>query len=82
MHRNAHASSMQNDTPFPWEVAHAAPEDQAVGFELQLIELVARRRSIRDDADPEARLLDAEIEVVLGDLGDVGDLMPFMPVAV
>lgn len=79
MHRTPHAPSTQNDTPFPWEVAHAAPEDQAVGLELQLIELVARRRSIRDDADPEAILIDVEIEAVLTDLGD---LTPTLPVAV
>ena len=79
MHRMTHDHIPHNDTPFPWEVAHAAPEDQAVGLELQLIELVARRRAIRDDADPEAATLDAEIEAVLGELGD---LTPVMPVAV
>lgn len=79
MHRTNHESAIQNSTPFPWEVARAAPEDQAVGLELQLIELVTRRRSIRDDADPEAVLIDAEIEVVLDDFAD---LDPVMPVAV
>lgn len=79
MHRTPNAPPTQTDTPFPWEVAHAAPEDQAVGLELQLIELVARRRSIRDDADPEAVFIEAEIELILDDLGD---LTPTLPVAV
>ena len=76
MHRMNHDHTPRNDTPFPWEVAHAAPEDQAVGLELQLIELVARRRAIRDDADTEAVRLDAEIEVLLGELGDLTSVMP------
>ena len=79
MHRMTHDHTPQTDTPFPWEVAHAAPEDQAVGLELQLIELVTRRRSIHDAVDPEAAALDVEIEAVLEELGD---LTPVVPVAV
>ncbi|MEO6989679.1 MAG: hypothetical protein ABI239_13655 [Aquihabitans sp.] len=76
MNHTSLAPPTQTDAPFPWEVAHAAPEDQAVGLELQLIELVARRRSIRDDADPEAVSIDAEIEIVLTDLGDLTQTLP------
>lgn len=56
--------------PLPWEEAHAAPEDQAVGVELELIELVARRKSIPTD-DVEALALDQEIEETLARLGSI-----------
>lgn len=78
MHRTNHHLATQDDGQFPWEVAHAAPEDRAVGLELQLIELVARRRAIRHETDPEAGVIDAEIEGVLIDLGD---LTPSLPLA-
>ncbi len=60
--------------PFPWEEAHAAPEDQAVGLELELIELVARRTSIADPADAEALALDVEIDQTLTRLGAIEPL--------
>ena len=56
---------------FPWEAAHAAPEDRAVGLELELIELVARRNHIRDDEDLEAKALDTQIDAALAELGSV-----------
>lgn len=58
--------------PFPWEAQHAAVEDQALGLELELIELVRRRNDIRDAADPDARILDAEIDWLLAELGEIG----------
>ena len=60
--------------PFPWEEAHAAPEDRAVGLELELIELVARRTSMPDDNGGEARALDHEIDETLAALGAVAAL--------
>ncbi|MCU1496234.1 MAG: hypothetical protein JWM47_187 [Acidimicrobiales bacterium] len=57
--------------PFPWEEAHAAPEDRAVGLELELIELVARRRALSRADDGEAALLDAEIDRTLAELGSI-----------
>lgn len=60
--------------PFPWEEAHAAPEDRAVGLELELIELVARRTSIADQHDGEAVALDAEIDRTLAELGSITPL--------
>jgi hypothetical protein len=60
--------------PFPWEEAHAAPEDQAVGLELELIELVARRSAIVDPDSREARALDDEIDQTLTRLGSLEPL--------
>lgn len=60
--------------PFPWEEAHAAPEDRAVGLELELIELVHRRTSILDEYDGEAQALDREIDQTLAQLGSITPL--------
>jgi hypothetical protein len=57
--------------PFPWEEAHAAPEDRAVGLELELIELVSRRTNLTDDRDGEAQALDREIDLTLAELGSI-----------
>lgn len=62
--------------PFPWEEAHAAPEDRAVGLELELIELVRRRGDIVDATSPEAQALDREIEATLTQLGQVTPALP------
>ncbi|QXC59212.1 hypothetical protein KSP35_12405 [Aquihabitans sp. G128] len=62
--------------PFAWEVAHAAPEDRAVGLELELIELVARRQSMVDTYDGESEALDAEIERTLAELGNITPALP------
>lgn len=59
---------------FPWEAGHAAPEDRAVGLELELIELVARRNAIPDDNDGEARALDGQIDATLAELGSVNPI--------
>ena len=58
--------------PYPWENTHAAVEDRALGVELELIELVRRRNDISDAADPDARMLDAEIDWLLAELGQIG----------
>lgn len=58
--------------PFPWEVGHAAPEDQAMGLELELIELVRRRDEVRVD-DPEATRLDGEIDRTVAELDHLVD---------
>lgn len=62
--------------PFPWEEPHAAPEDRAVGLELELIELVRRRGDIPDATAPEAEVLDREIEDTLAQLGEVTPALP------
>ena len=60
----------------PWEQGHAAPQDQALGLELELIELVRRRDDIRDATDPEARWLDDEILLVTDQLDTLVSTMP------
>jgi len=62
--------------PFPWEQGHAAPEDQAVGLELELIELVSRRQSMVDTYDGESQALDAEIDRTLAALGRITPALP------
>lgn len=62
--------------PFPWEEGHAAPEDRAVGIELELIELVHRRELIPSASDPEALVLDQAIEQTLERLGNVVTVLP------
>lgn len=52
----------------PWQQAHAAPADRAVGMELQLIEL-NHRRNTTDEA--EIRAVDAEIVEVIAELADL-----------
>lgn len=61
--------------PFPWEESHAAPEDRAVGLELELIELVRRRRALLDEGT-EAATLDSEIDVVVAELGSLTIPLP------
>lgn len=62
--------------PFPWEGGHAAPEDRAVGIELELIELVHRRELIPRASDPEAVMLDQAIDQTLERLGRVTTVLP------
>ena len=62
--------------PFPWEEGHAAPEDRAVGIELELIELVHQRGLISDPTDREARALDQAIDQTLEQLGNVVTVLP------
>jgi hypothetical protein len=52
----------------PWQQAHAAPADRAVGLELQLIEL-HHQRDTHDEA--KIRAVDAEIALVLAELVDL-----------
>lgn len=59
------------DEAFPWAAPHAAPEDRAVGYELELIELVRRRDLVADAEGAHARELDAEIAEVLVELAEV-----------
>lgn len=76
MNLKLHVRQERPSPPFPWEVSHAAPEDRAVGLELELIDLVARRNAIRDASDPEASRLDDDIEILFGELGDVMTVLP------
>lgn len=52
----------------PWQQAHAAPADQAVGLELQLIEL-NHRRATADEA--QIRVVDAEIAQVIAEMAEL-----------
>lgn len=61
---------------FPWEQAHAAPGDRALGLELELIELVRRQDDIFDKADPEAVELGRQIGRVQDELLTLVDEMP------
>lgn len=65
-----------HEEQFPWEEGRAAPEDRALGLELELIELVRRRDDIADAADPESVALDREILAVQDELRDVAAIMP------
>ncbi|CAN5509156.1 hypothetical protein BH10ACT1_BH10ACT1_12050 [soil metagenome] len=71
-----HRSAAPTTGPYPWEQAHAAPEDRAVGLELELIELVARRQSMVDTYDGESQALDAEIDRTLNELGRITPAFP------
>jgi hypothetical protein len=57
-------------TTFPWQEGHACREDRAMGFELELIELVNRRKIAESAGDPVDVLgaLDAQIEATMIDL--------------
>lgn len=59
------------DGPFPWEQGRAAPEDRALGLELELIELVHRRDVLHDDRSIEARGLEREIDQTMGRLAAI-----------
>lgn len=62
--------------PYPWEQPRAAPEDRAVGLELELIELVHDRGSDLAPQDAATREVDQEIEEVLDELADVAAELP------
>lgn len=55
----------------PWQEGHAAPEDRAVGLELQLIELVHRRDEAQDQGDIADPSLASEIASVLDQLAEI-----------
>lgn len=74
--RERRSAAAVADGPFPWEQGIAAPEDRAVGIELELIELVHQREMIPDAADPEAIALDEAIDQTLERLGRVTTVLP------
>ncbi len=53
-----------------WADGHAAPEDRALGLELELIELQRRREELAPD-HPEVARIDREVGVVLEELVEV-----------
>lgn len=56
----------------PWQSGHAAPEDRALGLELELIELVRQRSDAEAESDRVvADRLETEIDGVLRELADV-----------
>jgi hypothetical protein len=61
----------------PWFDGHASPEDRALGYELELIELERRRREV-PDGTARAAELDVEIAAVRNDLAAVATL-PDLP---
>lgn len=73
-HRNDRHAEATRDEPAsaPWESGRAAPEDRALGLELELIELVHQRTIIGGDTETRQRL-DAEIEAVLHEIVAVAD---------
>ncbi len=54
----------------PWVSGHAAPEDRALGLELELIELRLRRADVRDES-ADASALDSEIMAVTAELSSL-----------
>lgn len=67
----------QPELSSPWESGHASPEDRALGYELELIELTRQRSELDRDSEA-AALLDAEIAAVKADLVRVA-IMPDLP---
>lgn len=72
--------SKQPELLSPWTDGHASPEDRALGYELELIEL-ERRRSEVEEGSPEAAELDDEIEAVRDDLVAVASMPDLAQVA-
>jgi hypothetical protein len=60
---------IDHDLP-EWTDGHAAPEDRAVGLELELIELVRQRDELLS-GHPEIARLDAQIATVQRELSAV-----------
>lgn len=77
-HLHLHLHHRDEAGPFPWESGHAAPQDRALGLELELIELVRRRDAAAGpDGDRADRArLEAEIDGVLGELDRLVETMP------
>ena len=67
-------------TPAPWSDGHAAPEDRALGFELELIELERRRREVAHEGG-DLVAVDAEIAQVRAELAAVAALVELPYVA-
>lgn len=76
MHPFARSHTDTPAPPHPWEQAHAAPADRAVGLELELIELVHRRGTGEAPADATTVEVDAQIDQVLADLAEVAQGFP------
>jgi hypothetical protein len=53
--------------PASWADGHAAPEDRALGLELELIELQRRREELAPD-HPEVERIDREVAQVMEEL--------------
>lgn len=67
---NRHRSDQPTEGPSgldAWATGHAAPEDRALGHELELIELQRRRGELAPD-HPEVARLDREIALVVDQL--------------
>ena len=66
LHR--HPDALADDHPAgSWADGHAAPEDRALGLELELIELQRRRDELAPD-HPENGRIDREVAEVLDEL--------------
>lgn len=76
MHPFARSNTEPSALPHPWEQAHAAAADRAVGLELELIELVHRRGTGGAPADETTVEVDAQIDEVLEDLAEVAQGLP------
>lgn len=63
----AQKSTSHPTRPFPWEEAHACHEDRAMGFELELIELVHQRELAEAEGAP-VTALDRQIDAVMAEL--------------
>jgi hypothetical protein len=63
-----------------WEDGHAAPEDRALGLELELIELVRQRDELLA-GHPEVARLDAQISAVQAELVAVASAVADSPPA-
>ncbi|HRW36695.1 MAG: hypothetical protein KDB04_04555 [Acidimicrobiales bacterium] len=62
-----------------WSDGHAAPEDRALGLELELIELHRRRDELSPD-HPEVARVDREVQAVIDELVAVtAELAPSPP---
>lgn len=72
---DAQVDDHETTGPFPWEQGHAAPEDRALGLELELIELVHRRDVISDVRCMEAKGLDREIDRAMARLAAITPLV-------
>lgn len=57
----------EDGAPAAWADGHAAPEDRAVGLELELIELHRRRDELAPD-HPEVERIDREVAQVVEEL--------------
>ena len=69
--------SKQPELMTPWTDGHASPEDRALGYELELIELIRRRGEV-EDGSRDAAALDSEIAAVRKELEEVATL-PDLP---